>query len=53
MDVLSQFGERKIMFVKQLHSSFLCMACKNILQKPKQTSCGHRICEDCLESLKK
>ncbi|XP_028518598.1 TNF receptor-associated factor 5 isoform X2 [Exaiptasia diaphana] len=53
MDEVIHFDEQKIVFVKQLDPSYLCIVCNNLLHKPKQTSCGHRICENCLPTLTK
>lgn len=29
----------------------LCTKCNDLLQEPKQTSCGHRYCRRCIDSV--
>ena len=34
----------------EIQKDYLCIICKLILREPKQTFCGHRICESCFTS---
>ena len=31
----------------EIRKDFICTICKLVLRKPKQTFCGHRLCENC------
>ncbi|XP_078349700.1 TNF receptor-associated factor 3-like isoform X2 [Oculina patagonica] len=41
----------KVKFLQRLDERLTCPICKNVFNEPWQTSCGHRFCLNCLESL--
>lgn len=41
----------KVKFLQRLDELLICPICENVFVEPWQTSCGHRFCVKCLESL--
>lgn len=41
----------KVKFLQRLDEQLKCPICENVFVEPWQTSCGHRFCVKCLESL--
>ncbi|XP_031572712.1 TNF receptor-associated factor 3-like isoform X1 [Actinia tenebrosa] len=49
MTMVAALDSRKLYFPKSISSSLKCELCKNLLRKPKQSTCGHRFCQNCYE----
>lgn len=43
------FNGQEVHFTEVLQDSYRCTYCRNLLQEPMQTHCGHRFCEGCLK----
>ncbi|XP_044128373.1 TNF receptor-associated factor 3 isoform X3 [Bufo gargarizans] len=44
-------GGYKEKFLKQVEEKYKCEKCRLVLCNPRQTECGHRYCETCMNSL--
>lgn len=48
LDKYKLINLRNVVFVNPLQDGHKCSKCQQLLQFPKQTSCGHRYCEECI-----
>jgi len=43
--------QSKPKFVQRLDSQHKCCHCGQVVRNAMQTSCGHRVCEECVEDI--
>ena len=48
LDEYKLINLRDVVFVNPIQDENKCSKCQLLLQFPKQTSCGHRFCEECI-----